>query len=164
LCKDCAAKKGVCALCLKPVKDPARVKAQALLKASLPAHTLGRESPIKLADLKFFLVLHSGSPCKDCPQYLEPLVAVDAKTGEGRVLRSEKELAEYVRGRIIKDVSVIAELVQALWEPIHGGLEKKGEREFEFKKGHAYWKLSIELREDGTFNDLKTEYTGRSCR
>jgi hypothetical protein len=35
---------------------------------------------------------------------------------------------------------------------------------FEYKKGHAYWALSIGLRADGSLSWLNVSDTGRRCR
>jgi hypothetical protein len=112
---------------------------------------------------------------------------------EVKVLRSESQLSAFLRscklsgkdeaGR--KELAIrAAVLVQELWPPVHSGdtvivpgegkvgpLDSLRLKEtdsgwtatFELKKGHRFFVLVVTFDRDGTFVDLRTSDTGRSC-
>ncbi len=160
ICKGCADKHQVCPFCAKALPG-SKSKVQEAVEKSLPEHRLGREcSKSAFSKIRFFMILHSGSPCKACPEHAEALAAVDEK-GAVRIVRNESELAELLKG--CKGSEAAAELVQALWVPIHGDLKKTGDSTFEYQRGHATWKLEVEVDADGALQGLKSSDTGRKC-
>jgi hypothetical protein len=184
-CKDCAEKKEVCGYCGKPLpsaKKPVMAKLQAELDKALPEHKVGRQLPGErswLPNVQFFMVVHAGSPCKTCAANAEPLIAIERKDDkeEIHVLTSEKDMSELLKLQKVSGKEeaalAVAELVQALFEPIHGGLEPSnlgkvkldnGKARFEYKKGHAYWELVVSFDKDGAFTGLEVKDTGRMCK
>lgn len=183
ICKECAEKLQVCPYCcrLRPgSKGPAAKRIQDELDKLLPGHKVGRALPGELAKkllprVSFFLVIHDGSPCKTCAKNAEPIAVMECKdekdqVGEVRILTSEKELSDLlIRQKLVllegpDTAGCVAELVQALWEPVHGGLEKKSDGTYEYKKGHAWWKLTVTFGEGGAFTGLEVQDTGRACK
>ncbi len=190
LCQTCADKKKVCPFCGKPKGTPTSAAAARIAKelsAALPGHRPGREMPNKLAAkllprVKFFYVFHSASPCKECAENAEVTAAVEYKDdkdkeGTAVILRSEKDLAGLLKRQKLaggaEGALLAAQLVQSLWRPIHGGLDPSdvekvklegGAASFEYKKGHAYWSLTLRFDKDGAFETLEVKDTGRMCR
>lgn len=181
-CLSCADKAQVCAYCLKAragSRAAAVKKVEEELAKALPDHKIGRVLPNEsagklLPHVRFFMVLHAGSPCKTCGPHQEPLAAVefkDEKDSEGqvRLLKSEKDLAELLaRQKLPADEEgclLAAQLVQAMWEPLQGGLTpdlkdkvsiEAGEAVFEFKKGKDAYRLRVATA-DGKLKDLFVE-------
>lgn len=177
MCKECAAKKQVCAYCGRPLKGavaPFMGRLQEALAKALPDHKIGRRLPNELAKkllprAQFYMVLHSGSPCTACAKNAEALAAIEFKDendkeGTVRILASEKDLAELlVRQKLAggPDAALCAaELVQALWQG-KGAPEasevKDGKASFKIWKGDRAGGLSVALDADGKFASLELD-------
>lgn len=173
VCQACAQKDQVCRYCNRPLKGskPDEIgKIQKELDSSLPGHKAGREfstEQIRSAfkGLKVFMVLHA--PCKTCAKSLEPLAIV--VKDQVKIIREEKDLEAVLReqkthAKPDETAWAAAQLVQAMWEPGQGGLEKKSDRVFEYKKGRALWKLAVTFDKDGAVERLLVEDTGRESK
>jgi hypothetical protein len=182
ICQQCADKAQVCPYCQKAAvgsRAAAVKKIEEELAKALPDHKVGRALPNELAkkllpNVPFFMVMHSGSPCKACEANHEPLAAVefkDDKDSEGTVhiLKSEKDLAELLARQKLpgteEGVLLAAQLAQAMWEPLGGGLTpdflekvkiEGGKAVFEFKKGKETHALTV-TTQDGLVRDLIVE-------
>jgi hypothetical protein len=186
VCRGCAEKKGVCAFCSKPARGSKEdvAKLQAALDKDLAGHKLGRELPNELAkkllpDVRFTMVSHPDAPCKTCRKHSEPLAAAEKE--KVTLIASEEQLSELLirQGLAGKEEAALcaAQLVQALWEPAHGGSQPdkvqvaeskssgkaKFVAEFEYKKGHAAWNGSVALDADGNFIELQARDSGKKC-
>jgi hypothetical protein len=173
-CPDCAKKKGICHTCekstgVKPEFDFSK----------MPGHSKGAEVPVSklLKNVRVFAIEHPAD-CKTCADQLRPLGVMELEEGRAWIAASEKDLEALLKRRKLSgkpdDVALaVAQLIQELWTPIHGGLNpdavekvkiEDGKAAFEYKKGHAYWKLVVSLAKDGTFEGLAVEDTGRRCK
>lgn len=177
ICDACAKEKRVCNTCFKPNSPPP------FDLSTLPGHRPGREiEPPKGLDVRLFALEHSETPCKTCAPQLRALGVIETQEGGPKTIAwiatSEKDAEKLLKRRKIpgspQEVALCAaQTVQALWIPIHGALKPEaasevriedGKAEFEYKKGHAYWKLVVTLDKDGKFSGLEVEDTGRRCR
>jgi hypothetical protein len=170
-----------------PIVDIAPEKIRQVLAAALEGHQLGQELKIKsvqegLPRVRVFTVLHESSPCETCKEFLKVLAVVEYedardKVGKVGIMKSEKDLNDLlVRQKLSgkeKAVFLVAQLVQALWRPVNGGLqglrgdqtvdpeeaalEKDGKgfnASYLYKKGPKLWSLTVSLDKDGNFTGL----------